>query len=80
MEQEQILNQCRNIARRKGLKIIKAKADGFLHTYFSDLNDDAQYSFFDENHNALDELHRATNAMELVRKAYPDTIRQTGSI
>lgn len=47
---------------------------------FSDLNDDAQYSFFDENPNALDELHRATNAMELVRKAYPDTIRQTGSI
>lgn len=52
----------------------------FLHTYFSDLNDDAQYSFFDENPNALDELHRATNAMELVRKAYPDIIRQTGSI
>lgn len=52
----------------------------FLHTYFSDLNDDAQYSFFDENPNALDELHRATNAMELVRKAYPDIIQQTGSI
>lgn len=46
----------------------------------STLNDDAQYSFFDENPNALDELHRATNAMELVRKAYPDIIRQTGSI
>ena len=30
MEQEQILNQCRNIARRKGLKIIKAKADGLF--------------------------------------------------
>ena len=30
MEQEQILNQCRNIARRKGLKIIRAKADGLF--------------------------------------------------
>lgn len=30
MEQEQILNQCRNIARRKDLKIIKAKADGLF--------------------------------------------------
>ena len=30
MEQEQILNQCRNIARRKDLKIIRAKADGLF--------------------------------------------------
>ena len=30
MEQEQILNQCRNIARRKGLKIIRAKADALF--------------------------------------------------
>ena len=30
MEQEQILNQCRNIARRKGQKIIRAKADGLF--------------------------------------------------
>ena len=42
----------------------------WLHTYFSDLNDNAQYS---DKPNALDELHRATNAMELVRKAYSDT-------
>lgn len=42
----------------------------WLHTYFSDLNDNVQYS---EKPNALDELHRATNAMELVRKAYSDT-------
>lgn len=52
----------------------------FLHTYFSDLNDDAQYSFFDENPNALDELHRATNAMELVRKAYPDTVTTADNV
>lgn len=30
MEQEQILNQCRNIARRKGLKVIKANAVGLF--------------------------------------------------
>lgn len=30
MEQEQILNQCRNIARRKGLKIIRANAVGLF--------------------------------------------------
>lgn len=30
IEQEQILNQCRNIARRKGLKIIREKADGLF--------------------------------------------------
>lgn len=30
MEQEQILNQCRNIAKRKGLKIIRAKADSLF--------------------------------------------------
>ena len=30
MEQEQILNQCRNIARRNGLKIIQTTAVGLF--------------------------------------------------
>ena len=49
----------------------------WLHTYFSELNDNAQYS---EKPNALDELHRATNAMELVRKAYPDTVTTADNV
>lgn len=49
----------------------------WLHTYFSELNDNAQYS---EKPNALDELHCATNAMELVRKAYPDTVTTADNV